>query len=66
MNQIEKNIHYLFSIYLILNKFLAKKTCKHISNVDENITPIILGCEEYEKEKTYWVALRTYLIFGVM
>ena len=35
--------------------------CEHAGNIDENITQQTSGCEECEKEKTDWVALRMCL-----
>jgi uncharacterized UBP type Zn finger protein len=42
----------------------SKKSCDHVLNASENITPRTAGCEECEKEGTYWVALRLCLTCG--
>jgi uncharacterized UBP type Zn finger protein len=39
--------------------------CEHFKDVDEdNISPNTKGCEECEKEKSHWVALRMCLVCG--
>jgi uncharacterized UBP type Zn finger protein len=42
----------------------SKKSCEHVLNVNENVTPKTAGCEECEKEGTDWVALRLCLACG--
>jgi uncharacterized UBP type Zn finger protein len=42
----------------------SKKSCEHVLNVTENVTPKTAGCEECEKEGTDWVALRLCLSCG--
>jgi uncharacterized UBP type Zn finger protein len=39
--------------------------CEHFKDVDEeNTSPNTIGCEECEKEKSDWVALRMCLVCG--
>ncbi len=41
-----------------------EKNCEHFVGVNENVTPKTPGCEECEKERTDWVALRMCSICG--
>ena len=38
--------------------------CEHFTRVKENLSPNTKGCEECEKEKLPWVALRMCLTCG--
>ena len=42
----------------------SKKSCEHVLNTKENVSPRTGGCEECEKEDTDWVALRLCLSCG--
>ena len=39
-----------------------EKRCEHFDGVNENQIPKTTGCEECQKERTDWVALRMCLI----